>query len=443
VSKRKSKKARPTETAKKPKAKLHDGEAKPKRKRRRSVRHAEVEVETRAEVSNTAAPPSFSDAPPSGAFEDVDVDELGIGSRIVPPGLDFGEHDWDEEPPRERAHVEDVDFATQIRALEARLDGMIRGTGLDATSLAEEPEAHSDVVASKPARGSGQEELFKRASRELLDNEYYVRQWGRLGLRDQAEDVDDFGLDPELEKKVAPLAEFLFRYYFRTTVEGLENVPSSGRCVVVANHSGALPFDGAMLRAAVRLNHPSRRDLRWLAEDFVFYLPFVGTLLNRLGAVRACPENAERLLSRDALVAVFPEGEKGTKKLYKDRYHLQRFGRGGFVRLCLRTGAPLVPCAIVGAEETHPLLYRLEYLPKLIGLPYLPITPTFPWLGPLGLAPTPAKWRICFGQPIELSSYGRESADDDVLVGRLSDQIRDSIREMLDRSLRQRKNAWL
>src|SRR5690606_9616313 len=244
------------------------------------------------------------------------------------------------------------------------------------------------------------EQSVVEATRELLSSEYYRRQWGRFGLRRRSEHIDDFGHDPVYERRLLPLLDFLFRYYFRCETQGIEGIPKEGRCLVVANHSGTLPLDGLMLRSALRLRHPSARPLRWLAEDFIFYLPFIGVFMNRLGAVRACQENAQRLLEADALLAAFPEGTKGVKKLYRQRYQLQRFGRGGYIRLCLKTGTPLVPCAIVGAEETNPVLFRLEQLPRLIGWPYLPVTPTFPLLGPLGLLPAPTKWKMLFGPPM-------------------------------------------
>jgi len=197
------------------------------------------------------------------------------------------------------------------------------------------------------------------------------------------------------------------------------------------------------LREAIRTRHKTRTDFRWLAEDFSFYLPFLGVAINRMGAVRACPENASRLLEREHLIGVFPEGAEGTKKLFRNRYRLQRFGRGGFVRLCLQTQSPIVPCAIVGAEETNPILYRFDNLSKLLGLDYLPVTPTFPWLGPLGLIPAPTKWRIIFGEPISVAEYGPEAAVDHVLVGRIAEQVRTSISNMLDTALRRRKSVWL
>jgi len=254
--------------------------------------------------------------------------------------------------------------------------------------------------------------------------------------------VDDFGLDPVYEKRLQPFANYLYERYFRVEPAGVENVPSEGRCLVVANHSGTLPLDGFMLRTCLRLSHPSGRELRWLAEDYVYHLPFVGAFMSRVGGVRACQENAERLLGKDALVAVFPEGVKGIGKLYRDRYRLQRFGRGGFIRLCLKTGTPLVPCAIVGAEESSPMLHRDEFFSRLFGLPYLPVTPTFPLLGPLGLVPAPTKWRIEFGEVVTFHEYGPDAADDPILVGQLADRVRLGIQRMVDGALASRKSFW-
>ncbi|EYF03679.1 lysophospholipid acyltransferase family protein [Chondromyces apiculatus] len=278
---------------------------------------------------------------------------------------------------------------------------------------------------------------------EILSSEYYNQRWGRDGMRRRAEEVDEYGFDPRYEERYRPLFDFLYRRYFRVEVEGIGRIPNEGRCLVVGNHSGGpIPYDGLMLRAAVQREHPRQRELRWLAEDFVYYLPFAGTMMNRLGAVRACQENAERLLSAGKLVAVFPEGVKGISKLYRDRYKLQRFGRGGFIRLSLRTRTPLVPCAIVGAEEANPLLHRVEHLTRLLGVPYVPITPIFPALGPLGLVPAPTKWKICFGEKIYFDEYGPDAADDDMLVSRLSERVRASIQALVDRTLAGRRSVW-
>jgi 1-acyl-sn-glycerol-3-phosphate acyltransferase len=279
-------------------------------------------------------------------------------------------------------------------------------------------------------------------ARELLSSDFYLRKWGRLAMRGRSEEVDDFGFDPIYEQKARSVLEFLYTRYFRVETTGIERVPSRGRCLLVANHSGTLPLDGVMLKTAVKLEHGAPRDLRWLTEDFIYHMPYLGSMMNRLGAVRACQENAERLLSKEQLVAVFPEGVKGIGKLFSERYRLQRFGRGGFIKLCLRAQTPIVPVAVVGAEETNPLLFRVEYLSKALGLPYVPVTPTFPALGPLGLLPAPTKWQIHFGEAIDFSAHGRDAADDELLVGRLAERVRATIQGMLDRAVGARKSVF-
>jgi 1-acyl-sn-glycerol-3-phosphate acyltransferase len=283
------------------------------------------------------------------------------------------------------------------------------------------------------------ESVFDTA-RELLSSDFYLRKWGRLAMRGRSEEVDDFGFDPTYDAKLKPMLEFLYTKYFRVETVGIESVPKVGRCVLVANHSGTLPLDGVMLKAAVK--REQGRDVRWLTEDFIYHMPFLGGAMNRLGAVRACQENAERLLAKESLVAVFPEGVKGIGKLFADRYRLQRFGRGGFIKLCLRTGTPIIPVAVIGAEETNPLLFKIEHLSKALGVPYVPVTPTFPLLGPLGLLPAPTKWRIQFGEPLDLSAHGPEAADDEILVGKLAERVRAAIQTMLDRSVGSRKSVF-
>jgi 1-acyl-sn-glycerol-3-phosphate acyltransferase len=358
--------------------------------------------------------------------------ELGIGARVIPPNVRYEGEAPSSIPPPASSPPRDVE--AQIAALEARLDGLIRRAAIhEETEPEKSEETHAISVAPPP---------YVTTSADNSTREYVARRWGREALRDRAEEVDDFGLDPSFERKVLPGLELLYRRYFRVQIEGMDHVPRTGRGVIVANHSGAIPLDGVMLRTALRLDHPGVRDLRWLAEDFLFYLPFAGVFMNRIGAVRACPENAERLLSRDGLVAVFPEGVHGIRKLFSERYQLQRFGRGGYIRLCLRMRAPLIPCAIIGGEETNPLVYRFDRLAEFLKLPYLPVTPTFPWLGPLGLIPAPARWKIRFGEPLSFENYGPEAAEDDVLVGRLSERVRSSIQSLLDTGLRERKSVW-
>ncbi|HEY8089741.1 MAG TPA: 1-acyl-sn-glycerol-3-phosphate acyltransferase [Polyangiaceae bacterium] len=338
----------------------------------------------------------------------------------------------------------DPAVAARIRELEARLDRMI---GEHARPEADDADDGSPLPPySEPPRSRSSippaPDSVLDVARELLSTDFYLRKWGRMGLRNRSEEVDEFGYDPVYEQKVLPFFDFLYDRYFRVEVHGVDVVPAEGRCLLVANHSGTLPFDGMMLRQAVRREHPQRREVRWLAEDVIFHFPFLGSFTHRIGAVRACQENAERLLGHGALVGVFPEGMKGIGKLFKQRYQLQRFGRGGFVKLGLRTRTPVVPVAIVGGEETNPMLSRVEYLTRAIGIPYLPVTPTFPWLGPVGLLPAPTKWKIYFGEPVDLASHGPEAADDEILVGKLTEQIRGRIQQMLDRALSQRRSVW-
>lgn len=366
----------------------------------------------------------------------VDVGLLGIGSPFYLPDME-GSADTDEASPDSGGSslADDPSVEMRIREIEERLDGLMASAPHDDLDM--EPPPEPEVVAPSSA------DTAVDAAREVLQSDYYRQKWGRGSLRARTQEVDEFGMDPDYEEKLRPVLDFMFKKYFRVEVEGVRNIPSEGRAVIVANHSGALPFDGVMLREAIRQRHSGRSDLRWLAEDFSFYLPFLGVALNRIGAVRACPENAERLLAKEHLLGVFPEGAEGIKKLYKNRYTLQRFGRGGFVRLCLKTHSPIIPCAIVGAEETNPILYRFDNLSKLLGLDYLPITPTFPLLGPFGLLPAPTKWKIIFGEPISMGEYGPQAEKDHVLVGRLSERVRSSINDLLETSLRRRKSIWL
>jgi len=263
-----------------------------------------------------------------------------------------------------------------------------------------------------------------------------LRRYSRFAMRDRSAVVDDMGRDPVYASRFMPALDFLYRRYFRTRCEGIENVPARGRAILVANHSGALPYDALMLMRAVEREHPARRQVRPLLEDEVFHFPYLGTFLNRMGGVRACPENAERLLADEQLVAVFPEGIQGIGKLYRDRYRLQRFGRGGFVKLALRTGSPIIPVAVVGAEEATPLVARFTWLARALGMPHLPITPLFPLLGPAGLLPLPSKWRVRFGEPVSLSSEGGTmDAEDRLLVARLAESIRTQVQDMIEHLL--------
>ncbi len=224
-------------------------------------------------------------------------------------------------------------------------------------------------------------------------------------MRDAGPDpatLPDGGYDPAFMERTAPLLEFLWSRYFRVALTGIENVPATGPALIVANHSGGLPYDGAMLIHGFLREHPQHRPLRTLVANFAFRSRWMMGVISRIGGVRATMSNALPLLERGNLVGVFPEGLKGVGKSYRDRYRLAHFGRGGFVRLARRARVPIIPVAIVGAEEIHPLLGKLTRLAQPLGLPYIPITPTFPLLGPLGLLPLPTKWSIRIGEPIEV-----------------------------------------
>lgn len=251
-------------------------------------------------------------------------------------------------------------------------------------------------------------------------------------------DVDIYGRDPVILDAVRPFFQWLYATYWRVQVHGVEAIPATGRVLIVANHSGALPYDAAMIHLALYNEHPAHRCSRFLVDDFVYYLPFLGTFINRAGGVRACPENAERLLRAGEAVVAFPEGIKGLGKLYRDRYRLARFGRGGVARVAIRTGAPIIPCAVIGAEEIHPIVWKSPTLAKPFGLPYLPVTPTFPWLGALGLIPLPSQWWICFGEPIRVDHYSPAKANDPILTHALTERLRARIQQML-REGRQRR----
>jgi 1-acyl-sn-glycerol-3-phosphate acyltransferase len=256
--------------------------------------------------------------------------------------------------------------------------------------------------------------------------------------------VDDFGFDPELtEATVLPAARQLYRRWFRTEVIGAHHLPADSGALIVANHAGALwALDGVMTATAVHEETPNHRFLRLLGADLVFSTPVVGSLARKTGSTLACNPDAERLLASGELVGVWPEGFKGIGKPFSERYKLQRFGRGGFVSAALRTGAPIIPTAIVGSEEIHPMLGNAKTLARVLGLPHFPLTPTFPWLGPLGLIPLPSKWYIEFGEPIETTDYGPDAAEDPMLVFELTDQVREQIQGSLYRLLMQRRSVW-
>ncbi|MBA2522865.1 MAG: acyltransferase family protein [Solirubrobacterales bacterium] len=258
--------------------------------------------------------------------------------------------------------------------------------------------------------------------------------------------LDDWGRSERVESIFdATLVEFFYRYWFRCEVEGIDNVPAEGGALLVSNHSGALPPDAAMIGKAIRDEHHHPRPLYMTVEHFFKGYPGFSALLPKIGCVPAHPANVHRLLYDESqLVLVFPEGRKGTEKLVKDRYRVQRFGRGGFVEAAMRGKAQLVPVCVVGAEEAAPVFAQSGLMQRLTGLLYFPITPTFPWLGPAGmLGYLPAKFRIRFLDPIDTTKMGAEPENDKALVQTVSQEVRARIQEGLHDMLRKRKSVWL
>jgi 1-acyl-sn-glycerol-3-phosphate acyltransferase len=250
---------------------------------------------------------------------------------------------------------------------------------------------------------------------------------------------DEFGLDPEFRARAMPLFRLLYEKYWRVEAQGTRNVPRSGPVILVGNHSGAIPFDATMIACALEeAGHP--RPARFLYDRFVENLPWIPEFYRRAGGVLASHANAERLLEKGELVGLFPEGVAGLSKLYSERYVLQPFS-SGFVRLALRYHAPIVPVAVIGAEEIYPLVGRVRAVGQLLGIPYLPVTPFFPLLGPLGMIPLPTKWTIRFGKPIILST-GTQHRPDGTAVRAMAERTRERVQQMVRQLLRRREHVF-
>ncbi|GAA4119259.1 hypothetical protein GCM10022415_19140 [Knoellia locipacati] len=255
--------------------------------------------------------------------------------------------------------------------------------------------------------------------------------------------VDEFGYDEHFaEHVIFPMLRPIYRNWFRVEVRGLENIPDEGGALIVSNHSGTIAIDSLMVAQAIHDEHPKHRVMRALGADLVFQTPVLGSFARRGGSTLATGDDVDRLFAKGELVGVFPEGFKGVGKPFKERYKLQRFGRGGFVSAALKAGAPIIPTSVVGAEEIAPILGNMKTVARLLGLPYAPVTPTFPLLGPLGLIPLPSKWIIEFGAPIETAPHGAAAADDPMLVFDLTDQVRETIQQTLYSLLMQRRSVF-
>ena len=254
---------------------------------------------------------------------------------------------------------------------------------------------------------------------------------------------DIFGFDQALTiDLLLPALRPIWRAYFAGEVSGAENIPRTGPALVVGNHAGTFPLDGLLLALAAYDEGPAPRHLRLLAADLLFRFPVIGDIARRFGVIRADRADAAALLSAGELVGVFPEGFSGTGKLYDERHQLKPFGRGGFAALAIRSGVPIVPVAIVGAEDSYPMLADLSSLARVLGLPYFPVTPTFPWLGPLGFLPLPAKWLIEFCEPVPTNGFAPQAADDPVVVADVTAQVRDTVQRHVDKLVAQRGEPY-
>jgi len=252
--------------------------------------------------------------------------------------------------------------------------------------------------------------------------------------------VDGYGMDRSLVERAAPLLDLLYLSWWRVETQGIEQVPAAGPVVVVANHGGLVAWDALVLRMALRREHPARRDLRPLLDGPALEAPGLGLLLRRLGAVPATAENGSQLLAGSTCLGVFPEGS--APKPWPQRYRIGAFGRGGFVKLALRAGAPVVPCAILGSEEASPPLARTGFLAEVLKMPVLAGV-TIPQLGALGALPLPARWKLRFGEPIDTASLGPAAAGDPGIVSRLTDLTRDRLQAMLDAAMAERRSIYL
>lgn len=281
-----------------------------------------------------------------------------------------------------------------------------------------------------------------RAIEELSAGTKGLEEWLRRRMSGDYT-VDDLGYDESLAREVLmPLVRPLYERYFRVETVGVDRIPNEGSALLICNHSGTIPLDAVMMQYAVANEHPAKRLVRNVGADLVWHMPVIGHLGRKSGNVVACDEDAHELIRRGELVGVFPEGYKGVGKGWNQRYKLQRFGRGGYIELALRTKTPIVPVAIVGAEEAFPMIADVRAVAKLLGVPYFPITPTFPLLGPLGLLPLPSRWVIEFGTPMTMDDFPEDAAEDPMLVFDLSDRVRDTIQQMLHVNLERRGRAF-
>jgi 1-acyl-sn-glycerol-3-phosphate acyltransferase len=277
----------------------------------------------------------------------------------------------------------------------------------------------------------------------IMEVVQFIYQQRALARRGPNYAVDDFGFDAEWTESFINVFKVLYRDYWRVEATGIEHVPAAGRALLVSNHAGVLPWDGTMIKTAIFVEHPHPRHARALVASQFMGMPTLSWFLRRTGQAVGHPDDTRRLLERDELVLVFPEGTRGTGKGFKDRYRLRRFGRGGFIATAIRAQAPIIPISVVGSEEIYPMIGDLRAVARLFGLPYFPVTPFWPFLGALGMIPLPSKWRIQFHAPISVAGLGPEAAEDQHLVMTMADDVRDVIQRGLYENLKLRRGVFL
>ena len=275
--------------------------------------------------------------------------------------------------------------------------------------------------------------LSKIEGFELVEVPGLEDRLARLKVDLNSAGFDRWGFHPATVLKIAPLFYLLYTKYFRVETEGLENLPE-GKALFIGNHGGQIPLDAMMVGLSLLLDAEPPRLVRAMVERWVPTVPYVSSLFTRIGAMIGDPANCRELLLHDQSVLVFPEGVRGSGKLYKDRYQLQRFGTG-FMRLALETKSPIVPVAVIGTEETYPSVFNFKALAKLVGAPYFPVTPFFPLLGPLGLLPLPSKITVRFGKPIEFEGDANESEE---LIREKVQKVKDALQAEINLGLEKR-----
>jgi 1-acyl-sn-glycerol-3-phosphate acyltransferase len=320
--------------------------------------------------------------------------------------------------------------STRIAGAERRLDAAIDGL-----------ETRLEDLAGRAGLAAAQGELREVVARLLPALRARAGTMGELvRLLEPPERLDRHGMDPRFAERLAPLVEFFYSTWWRVQVRDVAAVPATGPALVVANHAGIVPWDAFVLRHALRREHPARRELRPLLDDRECALPIVGSAAVRSGAVRASAEAAQQILAAGELVGVFPEGSAGARKPWRDRYRIQRFGRGGFAKIALRAGAPIVPCAIVGSEEASPGISRTGWLADRLGIPLLAGASLS--VAAAALLPLPSRWSLRFGPPIDVRA-GPAAAEDPAAVNQLTERVRAALQAMLDEDVAGRSSVFL